>query len=408
MADARGQALELACLLETHSFRELNIPRAVTEGAAMTIERPFKRHYDFEHFRRVVMRETGEGPVPIIELFADPEIMCEVSGLDFPADGLLKVLNIGVEPTVEQLQLGVQLMDISVAFSVAAGYDYASTIPIVPVPRTDYLLLENPQQDGKVRGWQDEHRGLIMNRDDFERFAWPGLDSVSLIPVDYTAGQVPEGMKVMAFINGIFEDLKRLMGVENMAIKSVEEPALCGDILEKLTELAVAATGRSAAHPAVGAVFYGEDMGFNTSLMLSPEWMREWVVPRLKRIADACHAHGKPFLLHSCGQIDALMEDLIEVVGIDARHSFQDNIEPVEEVYRKYSDRISILGGVDVDLLARGTPAQVAERTRSILEACAPGGGYCMGSGNSVTNFVKIDNYYAMLDETRRWNEEHS
>ena len=97
------------------------------------------------------------------------------------------------------------------------------------------------------------------------------------------------------------------MGIEQMAIKSVEEPELCGDILERLTVLAEEAVGRSAAHPDVVAIFYGEDMGFNTSLMLSPAWMREWVVHRLKRIADACHRHGKPFLLHSCGQIDALI-----------------------------------------------------------------------------------------------------
>jgi len=101
------------------------------------------------------------------------------------------------------------------------------------------------------------------------------------------------------------------------------------------------------------------------------------------------------------------MEDLIETVGIDAKHSFQDNIEPVEEVYRKYGDRIAILGGMDVDLLSRGTTDQVRARAREILEACAPGGGYCMGSGNSLPNFVNVENYYAMLDETRKWNETH-
>ena len=101
------------------------------------------------------------------------------------------------------------------------------------------------------------------------------------------------------------------------------------------------------------------------------------------------------------------MEDLIETVGIDARHSFQDNIEPVEEVYRKYGDRIAILGGMDVDLLSRGTTDQVRARAREILEACAPGGGFCMGSGNSLPNFVNLENYYAMLDETRKWNETH-
>lgn len=380
----------------------------LTEGGSMTIERPFKEYYDFEHLRKVLMRETAEGPVPIIDPFVDPEILCEVTGSDFPAESLLELINLGPEPTMEQLELGVRLMDLEVAFSEAVGYDYAITIPIVPVPRTDYLVRENPGQDGKLRSWQDEHQGLIMDKEDFERFSWPPVETVSIISVEYTASKLPEGMKVLAFINGIFEDLKRLMGIEQMAIKSIEEPELCGDILEKLTVLAEEATDKCAAHPDVGAIFYGEDMGFNTSLMLSPAWMREWVIPRLKRLADACHRHGKPFLLHSCGQIDALMEDLIEVVGIDARHSFQDNIEPVEEVYGKYGDRISILGGLDVDLLARGTPQEVAERTRRILEACAPGGGFCMGSGNSVTNFVKIENYYAMLDETRRWNEEHS
>ncbi|MGQ9537803.1 MAG: uroporphyrinogen decarboxylase family protein [Actinomycetota bacterium] len=287
------------------------------------------------------------------------------------------------------------------------GYDYATMIPVIPIPRTEFLARENPRQNGKVRGWLDEHHGLIMNRADLEDFPWPSTEQISLVAMDYAASKMPEGMKVMAVYVGVFEDLKRLMGFENMALKSVEDPELCGEILGRLAFLAEAAIDRCAAHPAVGAVFYAEDMGFNRGLMLSPRWMRQWVIPHLKRFAEACHRHGKPFLLHSCGQIDALMEDLIETVGIDARHSFQDNIEPVEEVYRKYHDRIAILGGVDVDLLARGTPEQVRRRTREILEACAPSGGFCMGSGNSLTNYIRIENYYAMLDETRKWNHEH-
>ncbi|MDI6874787.1 uroporphyrinogen decarboxylase family protein [Candidatus Solincola sp.] len=371
------------------------------------LEKPFKNYYDFDHLRRVLLRETTEGPVPIIELLADPEIMSAVTGLEFPAERAMEIFYLGPNPTMEQLELGIQLMDLSLAFSEKVGYDYVTMVPVVPIPRTEFLLRENPVQDGKLRGWQDEHRGLIMSRSDFEAFPWPSPEDISLVAMDYAASKMPEGMKVMAVYTGIFEDLKRLMGFENMALKSIEEPDLCGDILEKLTELAEAAVERCAAHPAVGAVFYAEDMGFNRSLMLSPAWMRQWVIPRLKRIADACHRHDKPFLLHSCGQIDALMEDLIHMVGIDARHSFQDNIEPVEQVYRKYHDRIAILGGLDVDLLARGTPQEVRRRTRQILEVCAPGGGFCMGSGNSLTNYIKIENYYAMLDETRKWNEEH-
>ena len=101
------------------------------------------------------------------------------------------------------------------------------------------------------------------------------------------------------------------------------------------------------------------------------------------------------------------MEDLIEVVKINGYHSFEDNIEPVEDFYNRYHDRISILGGVDVNLLTHGSEEEVRARCRRILDACGPGGGFAIGSGNSITNYCSIENYYTMLDETRRWNEEH-
>jgi uroporphyrinogen decarboxylase len=79
----------------------------------------------------------------------------------------------------------------------------------------------------------------------------------------------------------------------------------------------------------------------------------------------------------------------------------------VEQVYQQYADRIAIVGGVDINLLASGTEEQVRKRTRQILEACAPGGHYVLGTGNSVVNYIPISNYLAMLDEGRKWNEEN-
>jgi uroporphyrinogen decarboxylase len=62
------------------------------------------------------------------------------------------------------------------------------------------------------------------------------------------------------------------------------------------------------------------------------------------------------------------------------------------------------MGGVDVDLLVRGTEEQVRSRTREILEACAPSGGYVLGSGNSIANYVPLGNFLAMVDEGWRYN----
>ncbi|MGQ9555741.1 MAG: hypothetical protein ACUVWR_16705 [Anaerolineae bacterium] len=71
----------------------------------------------------------------------------------------------------------------------------------------------------------------------------------------------------------------------------------------------------------------------------------------------------------------------------------------VEEFHRLYGDRIASLGGVDVDILARGSVEDVRRRTRQIIDACAPLGRFAIGSGNSIPNYVPLANYLAMLEE---------
>jgi uroporphyrinogen decarboxylase len=79
-------------------------------------------------------------------------------------------------------------------------------------------------------------------------------------------------------------------------------------------------------------------------------------------------------------------------------------ITPVEEFHRRWGSRVAVLGGVDVDLLSRGTEEAVRRRTGDILSACAPRGGYACGSGNSITNYMPVPNYLAMLETIHRFN----
>ena len=94
---------------------------------------------------------------------------------------------------------------------------------------------------------------------------------------------------------------------------------------------------------------------------------------------------------------------MIEDVKIDAIHSFEDTIENVTDTKREYGNRLAILGGIDVDFLCRNDSAAIRERVRAILDVCQPGGGYALGTGNTVANYIPLDNYLAMLDEGRMW-----
>jgi len=126
----------------------------------------------------------------------------------------------------------------------------------------------------------------------------------------------------------------------------------------------------------------------------------------MKKAIDLVHSAGKVFILHSCGNLEKIMDEIIDI-GIDAKHSFEDKIMPVEQAHQRWSDRIGIVGGLDIHLLTTGTEEQVRKRTRQILDACGSEGRYVLGTGNSVANYVPLTNYRAMLDEGRKWNLKH-
>jgi uroporphyrinogen decarboxylase len=150
------------------------------------------------------------------------------------------------------------------------------------------------------------------------------------------------------------------------------------------------------------AIFPGDDMGFRSSTLLSPDDLRRYTLPWHKRFAEMAHETGVPYILHSCGNLEEIMEYLITDVGIDAKHSFEDAILPVGEVKRRYGDRIGILGGVDLDKLTRLDPDALRSYVRGIIEECAPGGRFALGSGNSIPDYVPVENYLTMIDEALR------
>jgi uroporphyrinogen decarboxylase len=102
------------------------------------------------------------------------------------------------------------------------------------------------------------------------------------------------------------------------------------------------------------------------------------------------------------------MDALIDEVGIDAKHSFEDAIMPVSEAFDKWGKRIAILGGIDVDFLIRSDEGAIRRRVRETLDVCVGGRtglgtGYCLGTGNTVANYIPVDNFLVMLDEGRRY-----
>ena len=92
-----------------------------------------------------------------------------------------------------------------------------------------------------------------------------------------------------------------------------------------------------------------------------------------------------------------MYDSIIDDIGYDGKHSYEDAIQTVEEAYEEYGSRIAILGGIDLDYVCRSTPQEVYSRSKAMLEQTSDRGGYALGTGNSVPEYVPFENYYAMI-----------
>jgi len=252
----------------------------------------------------------------------------------------------------------------------------------------------------RQRSWADEHRGSIETWEDFERYPWPNVAEHDFFAFEYINDHLPEGMGLMTcHAGGIFERLSQIMSLEGLCLALYDQPDLVAAVAEQIGERMVAFYRHLLDLDGVIAIFQGDDMGFRTGTLVSPAALRQYTLPWQRRFAELAHARGLPYFLHSCGNLDTIYEDLISDVGIDGKHSFEDAILPAEEFYARYGDQIAVLGGIDVDILAVGTPERVRGRARALIEACGSGGRYAIGSGNSIPSYIPVENYLAMVDE---------
>ncbi|UCF10010.1 MAG: hypothetical protein JSW65_08100 [Candidatus Bipolaricaulota bacterium] len=258
-----------------------------------------------------------------------------------------------------------------------------------------------------ARNWQEEKSGLIRSWDDFEKIPWDRVDLDKLgieEYFDFVADHLPEGMTVSG-VGCVFDPglIGTFFGFEDFCLLLYEEPELIRAVADRWAELNLELYERMMPIDCVGFMWHADDLGYKTQTIISPDHLRSLILPWFKRFAEVAHRHGKSVWLHTCGNVYAIMDDLIEDVRIDAKQSFEDAIMPITEFMDTYGDRVAGLGGVDMDKLCRLPEPELRAYCRSILDHCMPKGRFAYGTGNTVANYVPIENYLVMMDEGHRY-----
>ena len=339
-----------------------------------------------------ILRRGTPGRVFHMELFQDGEIRDEIA-LRF---GLADALD-PADPHFEKRKY--------IAVQRFCGFDYVRVglddlaLPLLNETTADTAELKR----SGGRSYRDEHVGPIRTREDFETFPWPDPRRPEVTrTLEWYQENLPEDMCIVSGSMSHFcEYLTWLLGYEAFSYALYDQRDLIEDIAERLVRFHVEGLERYLEYDRVRIIFASDDMGFKTGLLFSAADMTELVLEPHKTIADLTHAAGRLYLLHSCGNLTQIMDYLIDEVKIDGKHSFEDTIEDVRDLKQGYGRLIALIGGIDVDFLCRSSEQEIRRRVRETLDICQPGGGYCLGTGNSVTNYIPLENYLAMVDEGR-------
>ncbi len=354
---------------------------------------------NFERLLKVLWREQPD-QVPFYEHIVDPSIMATILGRPMPALMGLK------SDAASRRAAKKKYLEYLVAFFKGMGYDYIPLELGLRLFRFNVVTSHDIEPLGKTdRGWVDNDRATIANMDEFRDYEWPAPENA----VDYELFELarevlPSSMKIVGGVGGgVLEHVSWLLGYHQLSLSLRRDPVFVDKMFEKIGSLIAKVDTILAEMNQIGALRMGDDMGFKKGTLISPPQLRKYVFPWQKQVVAIAHKQGKPFILHSCGNLQEVMEDLIMDVKINAIHSFQDIIYPVIVAKEQYGDRIAILGGIDVEMLCHATLPDLEVYTRKILQKCMLGGGYALGSGNSITNYIKLDNYKAMLGFGRKY-----
>ncbi len=347
---------------------------------------------DVRRFVDILMGKKSCDPVPLAEYLID----------DIHIETLTRQLGRVWTPRMDGRPENKQYLDNYIEAWYRLGYDYVRIERGLGFKISSHVSHDETRK-GQDRGWVAYEKPAITSWEDFEKYEWPASIDQALTDIVYVNDHLPNGMGLIAsHCANVYEHLSFIMGYENLCIQLYEAPDLVRAVVDRVGSIMEKFYAELVKLDHLVVVWPGDDMGFRTGTLIRPEQLRDYVLPWHKRFAKIAHDAGKPYFLHSCGNIFAIMDDLINDVKIDAKHSYEDAILPVTEFQAKYGRRIGVLGGVDVDILTAKPPEFIRKHVRKIINTCAPRGRYALGSGNSIPSYVPLENYLTMLDEGLR------
>lgn len=209
-----------------------------------------------------------------------------------------------------------------------------------------------------------------------------------------------ERFRVFSIGFSLYERAWTLRGMAELMMDFIDHPAFVHVLLDTLADYNIAQV-KQAVKWDIDAVYFGDDWGQQSSLQMGPATWRTFIEPRVRRMYAAVKDAGKYVMIHSCGDVDELFDDLIDA-GLDCFNPFQPEVMDVDALLARYRGRLTFHGGLSTQrTLPYGSEADVRAATRHLLDQGREGN-YIFAPAHAVEGDVPLENMLAFLDELKQ------
>jgi uroporphyrinogen decarboxylase len=210
----------------------------------------------------------------------------------------------------------------------------------------------------------------------------------------------PDRFRLYSIGFSLFERAWTLRGMENLMMDMYDEPRFVDELLDAILEYHLEMLGDALKYE-IDGVMFGDDWGQQNGLLFGPRLWRRFIKSRIAKLYRVTKTAGKAVFIHSCGKVQELFPELIEL-GLDVFNPFQPDVMDPYAIKRQYGSQLCFYGGVSVQkLLPFGTPEQIREEVRHLIAEVGRGGGFIIGPSHDMPGDIPLENLIALIDTIR-------
>lgn len=241
---------------------------------------------------------------------------------------------------------------------------------------------------------------LLGDPDKLDALAFPDpCDRRFFEDIERRIDRFPDRFRLFDLGFSLFERAWTLRGMENLLMDMIEEPEFVHTLFARIADYNMTQV-REALKYDIDAVYYGDDWGQQSGLIMGYDLWKEFVYPQIKRMYGLTREAGKFQFIHCCGDVDELFDDLVDI-GVNCFNPFQPEVMDVRALHNQYLGRLSFWGGLSTQVTLPHKDAATVRKESEELLAMGRRGGYIFSPSHAVESDVPFENILTFIDAAR-------